>query len=643
MSKSLPTTNEVTTWFNVVCDHEYLSRKFADKPDYVGATNQTDAILHVLKEENGTYNDKRTILRQLCKRIMDQRNFRDHNHYKGMCTYIKSATNNSDLFVIKPARADKKISLRNYTWGELVDALPNVTLINLLACPVEFRGHPMGMTEGDMVNSLIHFFEALRHENVRTPDPESKTGFVVGLNSREGHWPSYNDCYYEIVAHTESRTKEVMGTDKEYDQLFGDKVTIKNELVAGLNALYKEATGRDETIQDCLANYEAKIGSLEDTIKSLEKDQDELSKERWEAEHQYAKEIERLRQALSAPTVSTPRQVDNDATPMTFTTQPAWELFLPEEEKQKRYDNPDHIFPCDEIFELRIPCIDWGDTVHPDVPEIDEKFLFHPDTLAPALYGMAYNKPTMVYGHTGTGKSSFVNQIGARTKFPTYRLNLDSEITRLDLIGRDTLIEQDGITVSKFVDGILPKVMGKACIIQCDEVDFARPDVLYALQPVLEENGTLRVTEDGGRMVQRHEWCNIFATANTRGQGDEYGMYQGARVQSQAFLDRFQMWIEMPYLTFEQEAQLIKEKVPGVSPDTVYALVRIANNIREAFMDGRILTTVSPRGLCTAAHFMQVTGETGKQCKAALKYAVVNKASDVDVMQINEFVESHIK
>ena len=60
-------------------------------------------------------------------------------------------------------------------------------------------------------------------------------------------------------------------------------------------------------------------------------------------------------------------------------------------------------------------------------------------------------------------------------------------------------------------------------------------------------------------------------------------------------------------------------------------------------MDGRILTTVSPRGLCTAAHFMQVTGETGKQCKAALKYAVVNKASDVDVMQINEFVESHIK
>ena len=96
-------------------------------------------------------------------------------------------------------------------------------------------------------------------------------------------------------------------------------------------------------------------------------------------------------------------------------------------------------------------------------------------------------------------QSSFVNQIGARTKFPTYRLNLDSEITRLDLIGRDTLIEQDGITVSKFVDGILPKVMGKACIIQCDEVDFARPDVLYALQPVLEENGTLRVTEDGGK------------------------------------------------------------------------------------------------------------------------------------------------
>ena len=631
MSKSLPIPEEniVTTWFNVVCDKEYLDRKHTD----VVEEARLDAVLHVLKEENGTYNDKRTILRQLCKRIMDQRNFRSHKHYLEMGLFIKSSIHNSKLFVIKPAIHVNKISIRNYTWGELVDALPNVTLINLLAGPVRFEGHPMDMTKSTMVDSLRSFFEALGKENVRTPDPKSRTGVIVGLNADEGHWTTYNDCYYEIVAHTESRTKELqIGTDKEYDQLFDGKVTIKNELSAGLNALYKEATGRDETIQDCLTNYEKKIGSLEDTIMSLGQDQQERDKE-----------IDRLRQALSAPTTSTPRQVDNDAEPMTFTTQPAWELFLPEEERKKRYDDPDHKFPGDGIFELRIPCIDWGDAVHPDVPEIDEKFLFHPDTLAPALYGMTYNKPTMVYGHTGTGKSSFVNQIGARTKFPTYRLNLDSEITRLDLIGRDTLIEQDGITVSKFVDGILPRVMSKACIIQCDEVDFARPDVLYALQPVLEEGGTLRVTEDGGRMVQRHEWCNIFATANTRGQGDEYGMYQGARVQSQAFLDRFQMWIEMPYLTSEQEAQLIREKVPGVSPITVDALVRIANNIREAFMDGRILTTVSPRGLCTAAHFMQVTGETGTQCKAALKYAVVNKASDVDVMQINEFVEGHIK
>ncbi len=634
MSKSLPIPEEdiITTWFNVVCDKEYLDRKHTD----VVEEARLDAVIHVLKEENGTYNDKRTILRQLCKRIMDQRNFRSHEHYKDMVLFIKSSIHNSKLFVIKPAKHVNKISIRNYTWGELVDALPNVTLINLLAGPVRFEGHPMDMTKSDMVDSLRSFFEALGKENVRTPDPESKTGVIVGLNADEGHFPAYTDCHYEIVTTRDRREVSVPSRNKRvqeaYDQLFDDKITIKKELSAGLNALYKEATGRDETIETSLGNYEAKIASLETTIASREQDQQEKDKE-----------IDRLRQALSAPTVSTPRQVDNDAEPMTFTTQPAWELFLPEEERKKRYDDPDHKFPGDGIFELRIPCIDWGDAVHPDVPEIDEKFLFHPDTLAPALYGMTYNKPTMVYGHTGTGKSSFVNQIGARTKFPTYRLNLDSEITRLDLIGRDTLIEQDGITVSKFVDGILPRVMGKACIIQCDEVDFARPDVLYALQPVLEEGGTLRVTEDGGRMVHRHEWCNIFATANTRGQGDEYGMYQGARVQSQAFLDRFQMWIEMPYLTFHQEAQLIREKVPGVSPITVDALVRIANNIREAFMDGRILTTVSPRGLCTAAHFMQVTGETGTQCKTALKYAVVNKASDVDVMQINEFVESHIK
>ena len=634
MTKTLPSND--TPWFAVVCDQQFLNMKIGvyddDYKDRFGASGvdaQMNDVLTILSPSHN-YSDKRGLLRQLVKRMADKRNFRqdEYDRFRKSIEVIVAQS----PFLEVGRNSTNNLALRKATWGELVDALPNVTLINMLLSEINFNGHPMDLTSLVFRESLKGFEPALLGNAPDVvPDTENKTGVVVGLSARH-HVLTYDDAFEKL-----QRTyKSPIPTTQKDTVPSGNTgfvgVKVKPEMRSALDMLFKEATGKTEGVESFIGSHVTNI--------------DNLNQEIYDAEiviTRHEEEIERLRQALSAPSIATTPDVDPDADALNYTTKPAWELFLPEEQKELRRANADHKFPGGGIFDVRVPFIEWGEKHHPDVPFVDENFLFHPDTLGPALYGLAFNKPTMVYGHTGTGKSSFINQIGARCNFPTYRINLDSEITRLDMIGRDTLIEKDGITVSKFVDGILPSVMNTPCIIQCDEVDFARPDVLYAMQPVLEEGGSLRITEDGGRVVPRHKWCHIFATANTRGQGDEHGMYQGARVQSQAFLDRFQMWIDMPYLQYSEEVTLLKSRVPAITQGMADTLVRIAHAVREAFMDGRILTTISPRGLVTAAHYMSVTSETSEQAKIALQHSVVNKASDVDVAQINEFVESFIK
>ena len=642
MTKTLPSND--TPWFAVVCDQEFLNMKIGvyddDYKDRFGATGVDAQMNGVLTTLSPSYNysDKRGMLRQLVKRMADKRNFRQ-GEYDRFRKSIEDIVGQSPFLRLNSHKFSRKeLALRKATWGELVDALPNVTLINVLLSEIDFNGHPMDLTSNAFWDSLKGFeYGLVGNAPDVVPDTENKTGVVVGLSARH-HVLTYDDAFEKLQRPYKSPITTTQ-VDKDYDKLFAANgeagyvpVTVKPEMESALDMLFKEATGETLGVKSFIDGH---VNTIEHMNKEI------YDKELAITRHE--EEIDRLRQALSAPSIATTPDVDPDADALNYTTKPAWELFLPEEQKELRRANADHKFPGGGILDIRVPFIEWGDKHHPDVPFVDENFLFHPDTLGPALYGLAFNKPTMVYGHTGTGKSSFINQIGARCNFPTYRINLDSEITRLDMIGRDTLIEKDGITVSKFVDGILPSVMNTPCIIQCDEVDFARPDVLYAMQPVLEEGGSLRITEDGGRVVPRHKWCHIFATANTRGQGDEHGMYQGARVQSQAFLDRFQMWIDMPYLEYSEEVTLLKSRVPAITQGMADTLVRIAHAVREAFMDGRILTTISPRGLVTAAHYMSVTSETGDQAKIALQHSVVNKASDVDVAQINEFVESFIK
>lgn len=245
------------------------------------------------------------------------------------------------------------------------------------------------------------------------------------------------------------------------------------------------------------------------------------------------------------------------------------------------------------MLDFDVPVWEW-DGVHPHVPDADENYVFRPFELFRVLYAIITNQRAYLHGHTGTGKTTLIEQVAARLMWPVMRVNFDSEITRMDLIGRDVLTSEGGSTVSKFVDGILPQMMAGPYIGIFDEIDFVRPDVAYVMQRALEGNG-LMLTEDGGRIVKPHRMFRMFATGNTVGQGDEHGMYQGARPQSMALLDRFTVWIKVDYMQASDRQKLIKAAAPNLSKSVVSQISQYVGEHLEAFTTSKVLQPISPR------------------------------------------------
>ena len=248
-----------------------------------------------------------------------------------------------------------------------------------------------------------------------------------------------------------------------------------------------------------------------------------------------------------------------------------------------------------KLLKFEVPVFVW-DGHHPDVPTVDANYEYDTKALYRVLQGIVDSNNTYLFGHTGTGKSTLVEQVCARLNFPLVRVNFDSEISRMDLVGRDTLVQENGQTVSKFVDGVLPDALSRPCMLLCDEVDFIRPDVMYVFQRVLEGNGLL-ISEDGGRRVDANPWFRLIATANTCGQGDESGMYMGARPQSMATLDRFENWVSVNYMQPEKETDWLKGVVPMLPDAMASQMINYAGEHRIAFVGGKIMQPLSPRGL----------------------------------------------
>jgi cobaltochelatase CobS len=287
-----------------------------------------------------------------------------------------------------------------------------------------------------------------------------------------------------------------------------------------------------------------------------------------------------------------------------------------------------------QSFDFEVPVWEW-DAPHPHVPEIDRDYQFQGTVLMRVLYALLTNKRTYLHGHSGTGKTTHVEQVAAHLFWPFMRVNFDSEITRMDLIGRDTLVQESGTTVSKFVDGILPQMMSGPYIGCFDELDFVRPDVAYVMQRMFEGNG-LMLTEDGGRIVKPHGMFRMFATGNTVGQGDEFGMYQGARPQSMAMLDRFTVWAHVDYLNERERAKLIETRVPSLAKDMVAKINKYVTEHIEAFKTSKVMQPITPRGYIDLAAsltmFLQVfpSSKQSKAIEQAVEMTVLDRASVQD-------------
>ena len=290
---------------------------------------------------------------------------------------------------------------------------------------------------------------------------------------------------------------------------------------------------------------------------------------------------------------------------------------------------------------LQVPVFEW-DGPHPHVPDADEDYQFDQSALRRVLRALLMNKPIYLHGHTGSGKTTLIEQIAARLNWPVVRLNLHGEITQMDLLGREVLRNKGGTTVSEYVDGPVPQAMAGPNILLLDEVDYIRANVSYALQRALEGKG-LMLTEDGGRIITPHPQFRFVGTGNTQMKGDEYGMYREARIQSSAFINRWSNWVHVDYMTKSARRKLIKAKVPGFAEELLDKTVQYTVEHLKAFTSAEIIQPLSPRDYLETAECQVCFTVMGLSQDEAMKEAIQATIIDAAVPQDAQVLKGIIK
>ena len=292
--------------------------------------------------------------------------------------------------------------------------------------------------------------------------------------------------------------------------------------------------------------------------------------------------------------------------------------------------------PTGKGLAFLIPTLVWKDSAgtivqHPETPDIDPNYDFDGIKLLQFLTGVTRGMNQWLFGHTGTGKTTFVEQVAARTGFPCIRINLDANLERADIVGHVALHEEKGTTVTKFEEGILPYAMQRPGFLIMDEIDAGRPDILFSVQKALESKG-LTLTEDNHRIIAPHPLFRFAATANTRGQGDEYGMYAGTRTMNASLVDRFSSFIEFTYMKADRESALLMALVPALTKDIADKMAQFAYEVRNAFSKGEVYNTVSPRGLTTLADcyatFTSYGTPNDKAFQLSMDMTILNKVTN---------------
>jgi len=303
-------------------------------------------------------------------------------------------------------------------------------------------------------------------------------------------------------------------------------------------------------------------------------------------------------------------------------------------------DQPDTQVKVREVFGIDSDMVVPGFSARTEhVPEFDSSYRFDKDTTLAILAGFAFNRRVMIQGYHGTGKSTHIEQVAARLNWPCIRVNLDSHISRIDLIGKDAIVLKDGKQITEFREGILPWALQHACALVFDEYDAGRPDVMFVIQRVLEVEGKLTLL-DQNKVIRPHPCFRLFSTANTVGLGDTTGLYHGTQQINQGQMDRWNIVATLNYLPHGQETEIVMAKLGMDAKDAkakrqVEAMVALADLTRAGFIAGDISTVMSPRTVITWAENAKIFGDVG----FAFRLTFLNKCDEAERGTVAEYYQ----
>src|SRR5487761_2703804 len=264
------------------------------------------------------------------------------------------------------------------------------------------------------------------------------------------------------------------------------------------------------------------------------------------------------------------------------------------------------------------------------VPDFDHAYKFDKETTLAIIAGFAFNRRVMIQGYHGTGKSTHIEQVANRLNWPCIRVNHDSHISRIDLIGKDAIVLKEGRQVTEFREGLLPWALQRPVALVFDEYDAGRPDVMFVIQRVLEVQGKLTLL-DQNRVIHPHKAFRLFATTNTIGLGDTSGLYHGTQQINQGQMDRWSIVTTLNYLSHDAEVGIVLAKAKAYAATdkgkkTVANMVRLADLTRSAFINGDLSTVMSPRTVITWAENAQIFGDLG----FAFRLTFLDKCDDLE-------------
>jgi cobaltochelatase CobS len=302
---------------------------------------------------------------------------------------------------------------------------------------------------------------------------------------------------------------------------------------------------------------------------------------------------------------------------------------------------PDKMVGVRETFgvdsDMQVPSFSVRDS---HVPDFDDAYQFDPQTTLAICAGFAHDRRVMIQGYHGTGKSTHIEQVAARLNWPMIRVNLDSHVSRIDLVGKDAIVLREGRQVTEFREGILPWCIQRPMALVFDEYDAGRPDVMFVIQRVLEAQGKLTLL-DQNRVIRPNKLFRLFSTTNTIGLGDTTGLYHGTQQINQGQMDRWSIVTTLNYLAHDVEAEIVLAKAPSyaTTPEgrrTVAAMVRVADMTRNAFMNGDISTVMSPRTVITWAQNADIfAGDIA----LGFRLTFLNKCDELERPTVAEFFQ----